>query len=236
MRNSEITALPAPARAGSEAASTRAALAYSTPMAIFLALTFLEGQLPQAWYPFLYCTKVCLVTLSLAVFRRTLSDIRPTWRVVVPAALIGLGVCVAWVGIDRAVPYPHLGTRVGFNPFEAIPDTRAAMAFVAVRLFGLALLVPVMEELFWRAFLLRYLTTTDFLSVPFEAFSWSAFWMVAGAFSLAHPEWLPAAVTACVYGLLLRRTRSVFAAVVAHAVTNAALGVYILVTHSWVYW
>jgi uncharacterized protein len=218
------------------ATTSRSALAYSAPMGVFLLATAIEEYLPAKWYPFAYVVKVCAVTLSLAIFRTPLSDIRPLGRLLVPSILVGLAVLIAWVGIDKIVPYPRLGSRIAFNPFRAISDAGARMAFLAVRLYGLAILVPVMEELFWRAFLLRYLTTIDFLSLPIEAFSWSAFWLVAAAFGVAHPEWLPAVLTAIAYGLLLRRTGSVFAAVVAHVTTNAGLGFYVLLTRNWVYW
>ncbi|MCU1384018.1 MAG: putative caax prenyl protease-related protein [Acidobacteria bacterium] len=218
------------------AASYWLALPYAAPMAVFLAFTALETELPQAWYPALYVIKICAVTITLALFRHTLSDIRPSWRVVGPSLLVGLAVFVAWIDLDKAVPYPHLGARTAFNPFAAIPDRTTAIAFIVVRLYGLAALVPVMEEVFWRGFLLRYLTDSDFTSVPLGSFSWTAFALVAAAFGVAHPEWLPAVVTACAYGLLFRQTRSLFAALVAHATTNAALGAYILLRHEWLYW
>jgi uncharacterized protein len=219
-----------------EARPTAAALAYVAPIGIFLAFGWFEEHLPRTWYPLVYCAKAGAVTGTLWVFRATLSEIRLTWRVVAPSVLTGLAMCVAWVAIDKIVPYPHLGERVAFNPFASITDSRAAAAFVVVRLYGLVLLVPVMEELFWRAFLLRYLTANDFTTVRIDAFSQGAFWWVAAGFGIAHPEWLPAVITACAYGLLLRRTGSLFATVLAHATTNAALGVYILWTHDWVYW
>ncbi len=210
---------------------------YTMPIVVFGAFTAVEGQLPLAWYPLLYLIKVCAVTLSLVLCRSVLADIRPSRRVVMPAAIVGGAVFVAWIGIDKWVPYPHLGTRVGFNPFESLDRPGVAAAFVVVRLYGLCLLVPVMEELFWRSFLLRYLTTTEhFESLPVGVFSWGAFWLVALVFGIAHPEWLPAVITACAYALLLRRTKSLFAVVVAHAVTNGALGIYILLSHDWLYW
>ena len=214
----------------------RSAFDYTMPIVVFGVFTAIEGQLPQSWYPLLYLIKVCAVTLSLVRCRR-LSDIHPSRRFVVPAVIVGAAVFAAWVGIDTWVPYPHLGARIGFNPFESLERPGVAAAFVVVRLYGLCVLVPVMEELFWRSFLLRYLTTTEhFESMPVGAFSWSAFWLVAVVFGVAHPEWLPAVLTACAYALLLRQTRSLFAVVVAHAVTNGALAVYVLLSHNWQYW
>jgi CAAX prenyl protease-like protein len=218
-------------------AARSSAFDYTMPIVVFGVFTAMEGQLPTLWYPLLYLIKVCAVTLSLVLCRGVLSDIRPSARFVMPAVIVGGAVFVAWVGIDKWVPYPHLGTRVGFNPFESLDRPGVAAAFVVVRLYGLCLLVPVMEELFWRSFLLRYLTATEhFESLPVGVFSWSAFWLVAAVFGIAHPEWLPAVITACAYALLLRQTKSLFAVVVAHAVTNGALGMYILLSHDWQYW
>jgi CAAX prenyl protease-like protein len=97
-------------------------------------------------------------------------------------------------------------------------------------------IVPVMEELFWRSFLIRYLTNQDFTAIPIGRFSMTAFWLVAGASGLAHPEWLVAVVASAAYSWLLKHTGSLFATVVAHAVTNAALGVYVLLSRDWQYW
>jgi CAAX prenyl protease-like protein len=97
-------------------------------------------------------------------------------------------------------------------------------------------MVPVMEEIFWRSFMLRYLTQLDFRRVAVGTFSASALWVTVGGSALSHPEWLVAAIAALAYSLWLRRTRSLFASIVAHATTNAALGVYVLTTGSWQYW
>ena len=56
------------------------------------------------------------------------------------------------------------------------------------------------------------------------------------ASALAHPEWLVAIMASLAYALWLRRSRSLFGAIVAHAVTNAALGAYVLTTEDWKYW
>jgi hypothetical protein len=204
-------------------------------MAAFLALTYLESQLPDL-YVWLYITKVCVVAGLLFAFRSTLRDIVAEGRVILPAVLVGLAVFAEWVWIDKLIPYPHLGARTGYNPFTAIADPAVRSLFLAFRFLGLVALVPVMEELFWRSFLLRFVTDQDWERVPIGTFTWGAFAIVAGLFGLAHPEWLVAVIAAAAYGLLLWRTKSVFACVIAHAVTNLALGVYVIATKDWVYW
>jgi CAAX prenyl protease-like protein len=93
-----------------------------------------------------------------------------------------------------------------------------------------------MEEIFWRSFLLRYLTNPDFQRLKVGTFSASALWVMVAASALAHPEWLVAAAASLAYAFWLRRTGSLFGVIVAHATTNAALGGYVLVTGDWQYW
>jgi CAAX protease family protein len=133
------------------------------------------------------------------------------------------------------VPYPHMGLRVGFDPTLLTSDA-GRFAFLLVRFFGLVLVVPLMEELFWRSLALRYLTAPNFLSVPIGQFTRRAFLIMVAGFALTHPEWLAAALTAVVYGAWVWRTRSVLGVVIAHATTNAVLGVYVLTTGRWYYW
>jgi uncharacterized protein len=64
----------------------------------------------------------------------------------------------------------------------------------------------------------------------------TAFLVVAGAAAVAHPEWLIAFIANAIYNLWLGRTRSLFATIVAHATTNAILGIYVLRTGNWQLW
>lgn len=208
-------------------------IGYVVPMALFMALTLLEGSIGGA-YVWLYILKVILVTASLLAFRAPLRDYRFEARVLLPAIIVGLLVFFEWIIIDPHTPHLAMGKRVAFDP-TTLPEPQHLL-FLIFRLFGLAITVPIMEELFWRSFLIRYITTEKFLSIPPYAFSWGAFAAVAGAFAVAHPEWLAALICAVAYGLLLRQTKSLFACAVAHGVTNLTLGIYVLSTHQWNYW
>jgi len=210
---------------------------YWIPMVVFGALTVAEGYLPLSMYPAAYIVKAIAVTACLLVFRAPLADIRIdlSMRLLVPSILIGLVVCAAWIGIDKYVPYPHLGERTAFDP-TTLRSSAWWAPFLAVRFYGLVLMVPVMEEVFWRSFLLRYLTNANFRQLPVGTFSTSALMIMLAASALAHPEWLVAIMASLAYALWLRRTRSLFGAIVAHAVTNATLGAYVLVTEDWQYW
>ena len=214
-------------------------LPYIAPMALFLVLTALESYLPLALYPFAYSVKALLVLIALLYFHREWrSELHGDGKAValgVVAGLLGLGL---WLGLDALQPGGwSLGKRAAYNPFEEIANPALRYGFLTVRFIGLALLVPVMEEVFWRSFLLRCVTDQDkWKSLPLGQFSLAAFGIVAGLFALAHPEWLAAMGYAALMAGLLRHTKSLLACIVAHGVTNAALGIFVLLTGNWRYW
>jgi hypothetical protein len=102
----------------------------------------------------------------------------------------------------------------------------------------MVIIVPLVEEIFWRGWLLRYLVHDDFRTVPFGTFTWKSFLISSGAFCLEHQfaDWPAAILTGALYNLVAYRTRSLAACVVAHAVTNAGLAIYILQTRQWGFW
>jgi CAAX prenyl protease-like protein len=213
-------------------------LPYVAPMALFLLLTAAEGKAPKEWYVPLYGLKAALVTVALLIFGKAWRhEVKPELKFLPVAILVGLVVFAEWILLDRWIPYPHLGARTAYNPFAAIEDPLLRYGFFALRFYGLVLMVPLMEEIFWRSFLLRFVTDLDdFKRIPIGAYNAIAFFVVAGMFALSHTEWLVAFICAAAYAYLLRVTRSVFACFVAHAVTNLALGIYVVTTGDWKYW
>jgi CAAX prenyl protease-like protein len=216
-------------------------------MFAYLALSSLEGYLPSGaggrpspfWYPLAYALKVAVVAALMWAGRSTWRDLspRPGPRALALALAVALGllVVVAWVGLDGL--YPKLsatGSRAAFDPTVLPPAAR--WAFVAVRLRGLVVLVPVFEELFWRSFLIRWLIDDDFRRVPIGRVTPRSAIATGVMFGMVHPEWLPAVLTGLAWAWLLARTRSLSACVVSHATANLALGVYVLATGDWKFW
>ncbi len=208
---------------------------YWLPMVLFGVLTLAESYLAPAWFPIAYIIKAVLVTAALVALRRPYRDFRYDSRSVLPSLGIGLLVFALWIWVDKLVPYPHLGSRSAFDP-TPLQGSAWWPAFLAVRLYGLALMVPVMEEIFWRSFLLRYLARTDFESLPVGTFSAFSLAVMLAASAVAHPEWLVAVLASLAYALWMRQSRSLFGAILAHSTTNAALGAYVLRTGEWQYW
>jgi len=107
---------------------------------------------------------------------------------------------------------------------------------IVLRIAGAARLVPVMEELFWRSFLMRWLQAPVFEAVPPRGVGLRAVVLSTFVFVLAHTLWLAAAVAGLAYAWLYIRSGKLWVAVIAHGVTNAALGVWVVATGNWQFW
>ena len=97
--------------------------------------------------------------------------------------------------------------------------------------------VPILEELFWRGWLLRWMIHQEFTKVQIGAYTASAFWTVALLFASEHgPYWEVGLAAGLIYNWWLIRTKNLADCIVAHAVTNGALSAYVLLTGNWQYW
>jgi CAAX prenyl protease-like protein len=105
-----------------------------------------------------------------------------------------------------------------------------------LRLLGLAVVVPIAEEIFWRSFLLRWLERPSFLELAPAAVGIRALAISSVLFALEHNQWLAGLIAGFVYGWIYVRSGKLWVAVIAHAVTNAALGAYVLLTGDWRFW
>ena len=104
------------------------------------------------------------------------------------------------------------------------------------RIAGAVLVVPLMEELFWRSFLIRYIIDKNFDSVRMGTFTWASFLITAVLFGFEHNYILAGIMAGVFYNLLLYKTRSLAQCVLAHAVTNLALAIYVVSTGKWQFW
>ncbi len=123
-----------------------------------------------------------------------------------------------------------------FDPQALGRSQTAAIAWIGARLLGSSLVVPVMEELFWRSFLMRYLIKPDFRSVPMGAFTWLSFLGTAILFGLEHHQVVAGVFAGLLYGLLLVHQRNLKGVNLAHGVTNLGLGIYVVITGNWMFW
>ena len=213
-------------------------LPYVLPFGLFLLLTTIESHLPLPAYPIFYAVKIALVGGVLIALRGAFPEARPGGGGWAAATALGVILFFLWIFVDAHTPhFAFLGTRTGYNPALELSSPLAVLMFLFVRFLGLVVVVPFVEELFYRGFLLRFVTDMDnFQKVPTGTFSALALGVNVGVFALSHPEWLAAAIFALALCGLLRWTKNFFACILAHGVTNLLLGVYILHTAQWQYW
>ncbi|MBC7528677.1 MAG: CAAX prenyl protease-related protein [Chthonomonadaceae bacterium] len=212
-------------------------LAYVVPMAIFMLFTGLIEPQFKTYYVAIYSLKILCVTVALLAYRRVWSEIKPDFKVVPIAVIVGLLTLVEWIIVDHYTPHlKFLGTRIADNPFTEIPNVAFRNYFFVIRFFGLAIMVPIMEEFFWRSFLMRYVADPDWEKLPVGTVTTNALILVSLFFGFVHPEWLAGIICGIIYALLLKKTKSLFAVIVAHGTTNAALFIYVLATGEWKFW
>ncbi|MGD2063945.1 MAG: CAAX prenyl protease-related protein [Nitrospirota bacterium] len=210
---------------------------YVAPFATFIGFTYAGGQWPGVAHLW-YLAKTVVVGAMLWGFRRHYVELgwgksAGNWAV---GAIVGVIVLVVWVAPDRVLAPLRIGDGPGFDPYSFGLDTALTWAVIAVRVFGAAVVVPIMEELFWRSFLMRYLIDTDFKSVALGTFSTLSFAVVAAAFGFEHDRWVVGIAAGLAYGGLLVWRRDLFTCVLAHGVTNFGLGLYVLRTGEWSFW
>jgi CAAX prenyl protease-like protein len=152
------------------------------------------------------------------------------------ALLIGVVVFVLWISPQQFFGF---GARlVGFDPDVFAAQPGLYWGTVVFRFLRLVFVVPLVEEVFWRGFLLRYLINERFTTIAIGTFSWLSFLVVTLAFGFAHSraDWVAALVCGALYNLVAYRTRSLASCAVAHATTNLLLGLWIMQTRQWGFW
>ncbi|MCD6225298.1 MAG: CAAX prenyl protease-related protein [Deltaproteobacteria bacterium] len=209
---------------------------YVFPFALFLILTELARFFPSCTH-ILYIARTVIVGLLLWFWRHEYkADFAPklSFFEYLTAILIGILVLFIWILPEEYLP--QFGNHSGFNPYAFGWSQSAVISLIAVRMIGAAVVVPIMEELFWRSFFLRYLINNDFRAVPLGAFSWFSFIGVSILFGLEHHRVFVGIVAGVIYNLLIIRQKKLGGCIAAHAITNLGLGIYILYTENWMFW
>lgn len=216
------------------------------PFAIYMAflavdsgITSLQGMgYIEDWdLRWLYPVKAGMVLLALAWLWRNYSELAVPvgikardWLVAVVSGVI---VFVVWINLDHG--WATLGgDSTDFDPTSE--NGQIDWLLVAFRLAGAALIVPVMEELFWRSFIMRWIDKQNFLSVNPRRVSLKSFVITAVLFGFEHDLWLAGICAGVVYGWLYLRGGSLWMPVLSHAVTNGLLGLWVIQTGNWQFW
>ena len=212
---------------------------YVAPFAAFLAFLAVRQAVPM---PDLVEQIVCIVLMTalLALVSRPVIDFRV--NNFMGTAAIGVAVFLLWIGPDRLIP-GYRDFWLFSNPLTGHVQpgiseaARRNVPVLVLRAVRASLLVPILEELFWRGWLMRWLIRPDFEKVALGAYSVRAFWIVALLFAIEHgPYWDVGLITGLIYNWWMVRTKSLGSLILAHGLTNACLSAYVVLAGRWEYW
>jgi CAAX prenyl protease-like protein len=202
-----------------------------------MAVSHAIGLPPQVDFPI----RFTVAALLLLTVSRPYLDLRPARPLA--SVLLGVAVFLIWIGPDVLFGpgYRHFwlfeNSVFGKADPTIAPALRSNIPFLGLRAASAILVVPILEELFWRGWLMRWLINPDFLKIPLGTYAASAFWIVAALFASEHgPYWEVGLAAGILYNWWLIRTRSLADCILAHAVTNAILSAYVLMSGQWQYW
>ena len=197
----------------------------------FAAFIVLLAAFPQ--WPLLRGLAAAALLAAFWPHYTELRESRLSARQAAMAMAVGTAVFLAWIALDQ--PWARLGGEgAGYAPVT--PDGGIDCPRALARFIVLAAVVPVMEELFWRSFLMRWIDARDFLNLDARRVSGMALALTCGLFAVEHSLWVAGLMAGLAYAGLYITTNNLRAPVLAHAVTNAILGLWILATGSWQLW
>ena len=219
--------------------SRHSTAAYITPFVAFVSLIGLS-RLSTIPPDVLYLIRFSIVVSLLLLVSRHAIPWPP--RHIRISTLAGVAVFAVWILPDLLWPgYRAHWLFTNFFTGSASSSVPAGLKhnlpFIFVRAATCAMAVPILEELFWRGWLMRWLIQADFEKVPLGAYAPLAFWLSVALFASEHGRyWDVGLLAGIAYNWLMVRTRNLADCILAHAVTNACLSAYVLYAGQWQYW
>lgn len=201
------------------------------PFVVWVAITAIGGMAGGSTMFWSYPLKMAVGAWMIWEVRKVVPEMR--WSFSLEAVVVGIVIFVAWVGLDPFYPKNNLFYKDTpdsiWNPFKHFGEGSAiAWSLIVIRIFGMTVLVPPIEEAFYRSLVYRYIVKYDFTKVALNHFDGVALVLCALLFGFAHFQWLPGIMCAMAYQWLVLRRGHLGDAMTAHAVTNFLLGVYVV--------
>ncbi len=256
---------PAPKNSPKAKMMTRAAVRHAAPFFLWIGIMLIASMMRLTEssgtedIPSLnlisdaqfYALRTVLCIIAFLLFRPWKFYTRLNPRHVLPAIGVGLVVFVLWVGMETdwirsllpgiaeayerwcVKPFGELREVIETPPYA---PALAGWPLTLMRIVGSAFVIAIIEEFFWRGYLMRTLRTPDFLDIDIGEFHLTSFFIVVGVFGFQHVEWAAGIVTGILYGWFYLRTRDIWAVSIAHVITNLVLGLYVLGTGHWHFW
>lgn len=220
-------------------------LVRAAPFLVFVLLTSMQGILGEASRYWIYIAKSLAGFWMIWIIRPFIPELK--WAVSLRSVLAGVIVFAVWIGLDGFYPTTDLiFTRLGFGPKEPGGSWNPNVAFgagsglawvmITTRILGSSLVVPPVEEVFYRSFVYRWIADPQIDRVSLRRFAWVPYVVTALLFGSAHREWLPGILCAMIYQSLVFRRGDLGEAITAHGVTNLLLGLWVVWRGAWQFW
>lgn len=207
------------------------------PYVLLVILTVIQDSFEGPIRYWMYLAKMIAGAWCIFEMRPLVLEMRWAWSW--EAVLAGVLVFALWVGLDPYYSKFELLFKAGepWNPFKQFgSNSGPGWFFVLVRTVGSALIVPPLEEVFYRSFMYRYFVRLQFTAMPFKQLHWLSLVVTSLLFGLAHYEWLAGFLCGLIYqGLAIRKNR-LGDAISAHAITNFLLGCWVVWRGAWHFW
>jgi len=217
-------------------------LVLMAPFMVYLLLLGLNNRVPQAYMPVAIAIRGIGALIVVWLFRRHFPPIGKAY--LGTAIVVGVAVAAGWVAGQHLFNHLGLGTRwffldakVPHDPREGISDF-SWWSQATLRITVACITVPIVEELFWRAFLLRALIQWDrFEKIPLGTFTWFSFLGTSLLSVAEHPDnWGVSILCWFAYNGLMYWRKSILCLIITHGVTNLALYVYVIRAEDWLFW
>jgi CAAX prenyl protease-like protein len=207
--------------------------AFLMPFLMLLLASFLSGLL-ATHVDWLYGVRIAAALAALFAFRSYYSELRwPGRRALLTALGLGVLAFALFVGLS---PRPEAEAQLGFHRQWSEAPLWLRALWLAPKVLGSVLVIPVAEELAFRGYLMRRLVARQFEDVPAALRSWPALLVSSLAFGAIHGGWLAGAAAGLLFGLAMWMGGNLLTAILAHAVANAAVAIYVLVFNQWWIW
>lgn len=186
----------------------------------FLAYVFLgyllELFLDEYWS---YAIRT-IVVLGLVIY--FWKDYNLKFKFDYKSILVGFLIFVIWILVDMSIDREYF-----------IPENITFLIFKAIGMIAVAALI---EELFTRDFLMRFLIDTDYKKVKIGTYGFYSFMITLLFFGFSHHMWLAGLITGIILNLWVYHTKSIENCIMAHASANLFLFIYVVVTSSYWLW
>lgn len=218
-----------------------AAVPYVIPFAVFIGLLALFGNVGHVDYVTEQWIRLGVMGPVIAWALRRVRPLDFRVRNWGGSITIGTGIFLIWIGVDLLFPsYRHFwlfqNAVMGKLSGAIEPTARQPLA-LALRTLRAVAIVPIVEELFWRGWLMRWMIAPDFQKIPLGSYAPVAFWSVAVLFAAEHgPYWDVGLAAGIVFNAWMVRTKSLGDLILAHAMANTCLSAYVMAAGRWEYW